>query len=169
MVGLAFRPSMTMTGVIVRIRTATTTATCVPKTAAVPSFAIQAGWKYPTEKPLAVRQALMMAETTVDWSGYFSRLYAVIELLHTVISSSSHTVGKADSHCTGDHAKHNHEPTKGETNPVLMVVQGHAVCEQSTSHDSNGNPDTVQSILGTPLLLTGFLNPAVKPVAKCIS
>lgn len=94
MVGLAFRPSMTMTGVIVRIRTETTTATCAPKTAAIPSLAIQEGWKYPTEKPLAVRQALMIAETTVDWSGYFSRLYAVIELLHIVISSSSHTVGK---------------------------------------------------------------------------
>jgi hypothetical protein len=32
-------------------------------------LAIQEGWKYPTEKPLAVRQALMMAETTVDWLG----------------------------------------------------------------------------------------------------
>lgn len=52
---------------------------------------------------------------------------------------------------------------------MLMVVQGHAVCEQSTSHDSNGNPDTVQSILWTPLLLTRVLNPAIKPVAKGIS
>lgn len=60
---------MIMTGVIVQIRTATTTTACVPNTAAVPSLAIQEGWKYPTEKPLAVRQALMMAETTVDWLG----------------------------------------------------------------------------------------------------
>lgn len=52
---------------------------------------------------------------------------------------------------------------------MLMVVQGHAVCEQSTSHDSNGDPDTVQSILGPPPLLAGFLNPTIKPVAKCIT
>ncbi|KAF7122641.1 hypothetical protein CNMCM5793_000666 [Aspergillus hiratsukae] len=147
-IDLAFHPSTIMTGVSVRIRTTTATAACVPNTTAVPSLAIQEGWKYPTEKPLAVRQALMMAETTVDCDMQLA---------------------KADSHCTGDHAKHNHQPAKGETNPMFMVVQGHAVCQQSASHDSNGDPDTMKSVLGTPLLLTRVFDPAVKPVATVLN
>jgi hypothetical protein len=70
---LARLPSTIITGVTVKISTATTTAVCVPKTAATPFRAIHEGWKYPTENPLAVRQPLIIAETTVDWSGYFSR------------------------------------------------------------------------------------------------
>lgn len=69
---LALLLSTTITDVIVRTKTTTTTAICVPKTAAMPFRAIHAGWKYPTENPLAVRHALIIADTTVDWSGYFS-------------------------------------------------------------------------------------------------
>jgi len=58
---------------MVRMAQITTMAAWIPKTTPAPSRAIHAGWKYATEKPPQVRHMLMMAETEVEWLGYFSR------------------------------------------------------------------------------------------------
>jgi hypothetical protein len=77
-----------MTGAMNKTMHTATRAACVAKTVAIPSFAIQLGWKYPTANPPHVRHMLMMALTTEACSGYFSSAKAVALLKGMLVNEA---------------------------------------------------------------------------------
>ena len=54
---------------------------------------------------------------------------------------------------------------------MFLEMQRQAVREQTTCHDADRHPDTVQSGFGVPGVfgIAGFMDPVVEPVAEGVS